>query len=231
MSFVGVSRHTSTTERASHNLGTPMSTDSSPDVSQFAEYADDVRGKSVRSERIVRRALARVERRYPAGLGSDLADVSREINDTFRTLDSVTEELRVQNEALFAARYDLEGTSALFRELFELAPTAYLVTNAEARIAYANDAACALLRCPKNALVGKPLACFVSLEQRGTFRKALLRVCETRAVSTWPVDLFPRGATRTLECRMRVRPVAASGSQLRLALYWNITEETDEDLF
>ena len=208
-----------------------MSTDSSPDVSQFAEYADDVRGKSVRSERIVRRALARAGRLYPAALGTELADVSREIADTFRRLDGVTEELRVQNEALFAARYDLEGTSALFRELFELAPTAYVVTNADGYIEYANDAACALLRCPKNALVRKPLACFVSLEERGTFRKAVLRVCESRAVCTWPVSLFPRGASRTLECRMRVRPVAASGSQLRLALYWNITEETDEDLF
>ena len=208
-----------------------MSTDSSPDVSQFAEYADDVRGKSVRSERIVRRALARAGRRWPAALGADLADVSREINDTFRTLDGVTEELRVQNEALFAARYDLEGTSSLFRELFELAPTAYLVTNADAHITYANDVACALLRCPKNALVRKPLACFVSLEERVAFRTAVLRVCESGAVCTWPVSLFPRGASRTLECRMRVRPVAASGSQLRLALYWNITEETDEDLF
>ena len=208
-----------------------MSTDSSPDVSQFAEYADAVRGKSVDTERSVRQTLARVGRRWPPALRPELADVSRAIDSTFRTLDNVTEELRVQNEALFAARYDLEGTSSLFRDLFELAPTAYVVTNGDGHIEYANDATCALLRCPKNALVRKPLACFVSLEERGTFRKAVLRVCESRAVCTWPVSLFPRGASRTLECRMRVRPVAASGSQLRLALYWNITEETDEDLF
>jgi len=34
-----------------------------------------------------------------------------------------------------------------------------------------------------------------------------------------------------VNCRMRVRPASASEAQVPLALYWNITEETDEDLF
>ena len=195
-----------------------MSTKSTADLTEFAEFADAVQGRRLRSERIVRHALERVGSRLPAEVGPELMDVSRELDGTFRTLDSAAEELRVQNEALFSAR-------------FELAPTAYVVTDTDARVLYANDAACALLRCPKNALVKKPLACFVSLEERSGFRAAVLRARETNAVSTWPVGLFPRGASRTLECRMRVRPVAASGSQPRLALYWNITEETDEDLF
>ena len=208
-----------------------MSTEPTADITQFAEFADAVQGRRLRSERIVRHALERVGSRSPADVGSELLDVSRELDGAFRTLDSAAEELRVQNEALFSARFELEETSALFRELFELAPTAYVVTDMEARVVYANDAACALLGCPKNVLVQKPLACFVSLEDRSGFRAAVARARETSTVSTWPVALFPRGASRTLECRMRVRPVAASGSQLRLALYWNITEETDEDLF
>ena len=207
-----------------------MSTDSLPDISQFAEFADTVRGKWANNEHAVRQALERVGDRLPAA-GHELTDVSRELDGAFRTLDSAAEELRVQNEALFSARVELEGTSALFRELFDLAPIAYVVTDTETRIAYANDAACALLRCPKNALVRKPLTCFVSLDDRIQFRAAVLRARETDAVSTWPALLVPRGAARTLECRMRVRPAAASGVQPLLALYWNITEEIDEDLF
>jgi PAS domain-containing protein len=201
------------------------------DISRFAEFAEALQGEGARSERVVRQALDRVGTHSPPTLGDELTAVSRELDGAFRTIDSAAEELRVQNEALFAARVELEGTSALFRELFELAPTPYLVTDIETRIAYANDAACALLRCPKNALVRKPLACFVSLDERMPFRAAVLRTRESSTVCTWPTALLPRGAEKPLDCRMRVRPVAASGAQPPLALYWNITEETDEDLF
>ena len=203
---------------------------SAPDISRFAEFAEEVRDKRIHSEHIVRQALDRVGRRSPAATTDDLIDVSREMDSTFRTLDSAAEELLVQNEALFAARIELEGTSAFFRDLFELAPTAYLVTDFDACISYANVAACALLRCPKNYLVGKPLTCFVSLNERSAFRTAIIRTRETDAVSTWPAALSPRGSTELVNCRMRVRP-AASEAQVPLALYWNITEETDEDLF
>ena len=202
-----------------------------PDISQFAEFADEIRDKRVHSEQIVRQALDRAGRRVPAEAKDDLTDLSREIDGTFHILDSAAEELLVQNEALFAARTELEGTSAVFRDLFEFAPVAYLVTDFDARILYANGAACTLLRCPKNYLVRKPLTCFVPLKERMVFRTSILRAREANALSTWPAALSPRGATELVNCRMRVRPASASEAQVPLALYWNITEETDEDLF
>lgn len=72
----------------------------------------------------------------------------------------------MQNEALFAARVELEESSAHFRELFDLAPSAYFVTTPEMRITYINQAACSLLRRSNNALVGHPLVCFVPLAYR-----------------------------------------------------------------
>ena len=202
-----------------------------PDVSQFAEFADEIRDKRVHSEHVVRQALDRVGRRFPAEVAEDLTDVSREIDGTFRILDTAAEELRVQNEALFAARTELEGTSAVFRDLFEFAPVAYLVTDVDTRIIYANVAASTLLRCPKNYLVRKPLTCFVSLNERMAFRTSILRAREANTLSTWPAALSPRGGKELVNCRMRVRPASASEAQVPLALYWNITEETDEDLF
>ena len=208
-----------------------MSTGSLPDMSEFAAFADALGGRRARSEPVVRQALARVRVRHFADAGDDLARVAHELDDTYQSLDSAAEELRVQNEALFAARVELESASALFRDLFELAPTPYLVTNAATHVSYANEAACALLRCSKNGLVGKLLVCFVPLNARSAFRAALLRTRQGGAVCTWPTTLTPRGGGGLLHCRMRVRPASASGMQPPLALYWNITEETDEDLF
>ncbi|HUQ83426.1 MAG TPA: PAS domain-containing protein [Gemmatimonadaceae bacterium] len=208
-----------------------MSTGSIPDMGDFAAFADAIHTRRVHSERVVRQALARVRGRHVADTAADLTSVSHELDDTYQSLDNAAEEIRVQNEALFAARIELEASSAFFRDLFELAPTPYVATNADTRIIYANEAACMLLRSGKNTLVGKLLVCFVPLDERHAFRAAVLRTREGNAVCTWPTTLTPRGAAGLVNCRMRVRPASASGMQPPLALYWNITEETDEDLF
>jgi PAS domain-containing protein len=208
-----------------------MRAEPTPDFGEFAEFADALHGKRAWSARVVRLAISRAGKRYPDGIGEELSEVSRALDGTLGDLDRAVEELRVQNEALFAARVELEDTSTLFHTLFELAPTPYLVTDPDTRILYANDQACALLRRAKNALSGKPLICFVPLEERIPFREAVLRTNVSTAVSSWPAVLFPSGAPAKIACRMRVRTASAPGTQIPRALYWNITEETDEDLF
>lgn len=81
------------------------------------------------------------------------------------------------------------------------------------------------------ALVRRPLVCFVSLGEQTAFRSTVWRTLEDETASTSPTALAPRGPARTWDCRMRVTPVSAAGAQVSLALYRNITEETDEDLF
>lgn len=208
-----------------------MNVEPPPDFGEFAEFADALHGKRARSARVVRLAISRAGKRHPDGLSEELSDVSRALEGTLSDLDRAVEELRVQNEALFTARVELEDTSSLFHDLFELGPTPYLVTDVDTRILYANDQACALLRRAKNALSGKPLICFVPLEERSAFRAAVLRTNETTSVTSWPAVLFPSGAPAKIACRMRVRPASAPGTQMPRALYWNITEEPDEDLF
>lgn len=202
-----------------------------PDFGEFAEFAEALRGQRLRSARVVRRALRRAGQRYPDSISDELNDVSRALDGTLNELDRAAEELRVQNEALFSARLELEGAAAVFRDLFEFAPCAYAVTDSDTGIIYANDALCTLLQRPKNALAGKPLICFVPLEERASFRAAVVRCNLSKAVTSWPAVLFSPGASAKLMCRMRVRPATAPGSQTPRALYWNITEEIDEDLF
>lgn len=208
-----------------------MSVEPNLDLGEFAEYADTLRGQRAENEKLVRHALRRVGDRYPARFLDEVRDITRAIDGTLRELDRAAEELRVQNEALLAARVDLEGTSLLFRDLFELAPSAYLVTTPDTRILYANRDACELLARHKNALAGKPLICFVPLEDRSGFRSAVLRSASPGAISEWPATMVPSGAAANIKCRVRIRAVSAQGARISRALFWNIMEETDEDLF
>lgn len=210
-----------------------MGVESKPDLSDFADFAESLRDQRSQNEQLVREALRRVGDRYPDTFLDELNDVSRALDGTLGELDRAAEELRVQNEALFAARMELEGTSALFRDLFELAPSAYVVTNTDSRfrILYANQAASTLLDARKNALAGKHFICFIPPEDRHTFRSAVLRSTSPGVISEWPATLVPSDAAAKISCRMRVRAVSAAGACTSRALYWNITEETDEDLF
>src|SRR5215207_7283872 len=108
-----------------------MSAESTPDFGEFAAFAETLRGQRVHSARVVRRALRQAGKRYPNEINEELNSVSQAFDGTLSDLDRAAEELRVQNEALFTARLELEGSSALFRDLFEFAPCAYVVTDAD----------------------------------------------------------------------------------------------------
>lgn len=158
------------------------------------------------------------------------------LSDTFAELGEVEEELRMQNEALFAARFELEQEQQVFRDLFDLAPTASLVTTETGRILRLNQAALDLFARPTNALVGKPLAAYVALGDRPAFRTALCRSLRSPRVETWPVRLLPKHGA-PIDCRVRTRvlhplPPGASAPNAPdappdPALYWVVTEEFD----
>ena len=60
-----------------------------------------------------------------------------------------------------------------YRDLFEFAPSGYLVTDAEGAIRELNRAACELLGITPRYAAGKPLAVFVRKEDRPAFHKQL----------------------------------------------------------
>lgn len=146
-------------------------------------------------------------------------------------LGQAEEELRVQNEALFAARTELEAEQQEVLDFFELAPVAYIVTTADGRMLRMNQAAFALFGRPANFTVGKPLALFAAPEDRPAFRAALARACMSPHVETWRVCLLPRDG-EPLECRVRVRTVNTQPQEGRHvpALYWVITPELSDQV-
>ncbi len=74
------------------------------------------------------------------------------------------EESLIDTDAVVAAGRPVHArgrSQDVYEELFELAPDAYLFTAPNGRIRRANRAACALLNCPRMALVGASLSAFI----------------------------------------------------------------------
>ena len=209
-----------------------MSAEPKPDFGAFADFADALRKQRRRSEMVVRRALNRAKEHYPVPL-DELNDVSRALDNALNVVERAIEELHTQNDALFAARTEVEDAYAQFRDFFEFAPAAYVVTTPDTRVRYANHTACSLLGLRRNGLAGQLLISCVPLESRGPFRSALIRSLSPGMISEWPATLLAKDGTssRPFSCRIRIRAVPASGASSPTALYWNFTEDTDEDLF
>ena len=176
-------------------------------VHDFDTFADDLH---VRRARIAHdSAVARRERDARADDPSSLlVATSRLLDAALAELGSAEDEIRAQNEALFDARFDLEASAMLYRELFEMAPVAYLVTDVGGKILRVNSSACALLGRPTNVLVDKQLASYVALDERAAFREALRRSAQSRDVEEWPICITPR-AHDPVDCRVRVRVLRA----------------------
>lgn len=79
-----------------------------------------------------------------------------------------------------------------YKELFELAPDGYLVTDARGVIQEGNRAAANLLNVSQEFLVGKPLVVFVAETQRRLFQSKLTRrLRQSTPVQEWDVLLQP----------------------------------------
>lgn len=124
----------------------------------------------------------------PEALGESL----EELRTALEELQVSEEALRQQNEELAATRGALEEQRQRYRELFEFAPDAYLVTDANANIREANRAAALLFGVEDRFLAGKPLITFVDPEQHPAFLTELSRLARARRRHEWELRLRPR---------------------------------------
>jgi PAS domain S-box-containing protein len=107
-------------------------------------------------------------------------------------LEVAEEELRHQSDELASTADAVRSEHARYQELFELAPDAYLVTNASGAVRESNRAAAALFRIPAGFLDGKPLAVFVHPDDRRVFRDCIDALCAEDRVERWEMQLRPR---------------------------------------
>jgi PAS domain-containing protein len=195
-------------------------------ASDFHDFAESLRARHEEMRRAAPGALLAVERELSPPARQSLVRASALLESTLDDLGAAADELQSQNEALFAARAEMDAQGRFYRELFDLAPAALLVTTAEARITHVNHAATTLFGRSANALVGRPLVGLVDADERAAFRDSLSRAVAGPLVEEWPMRLLRHGAPAA-ECRLRVSARLEAG--VVRALQWIVVEHGDGD--
>jgi PAS domain S-box-containing protein len=124
----------------------------------------------------------------PGDLASALADFRQAVEE----LSAAGESLARPNETLASGYQQLEAESWRYRDLFELVPTAYVVTNERGIIQAANRACARLLNTRQEFLTGKPLYVYVEKDQENDFFALFRELRENGEVKDRLLRLRPR---------------------------------------
>ena len=119
----------------------------------------------------------------------ELAFAAGELTEASARLEGAQHELALEMEEL---RELLESERIRYRDLFEWAPDAYLVTDGSAKILEANRAAEQLLGRARNLIVGKPVTTLLAQTERRPFRLMLARLPSLDMISDWELELCRR---------------------------------------
>ncbi len=115
--------------------------------------------------------------------------------EAIEELQVVNEELRAQQQELFAAREQVEDEHRRYQQLFEFAPDAYLVTDRHGLIVEANRAAAEMFQIEQGFLTGKPLVVFLPEADKARLRTLLAQLQQTDRVPEWEAQVRPRRGT------------------------------------
>ena len=122
-------------------------------------------------------------------------EVFEALESTMEELRVAVEELRQTNQALLDSRAEVEAEQRRYRDLFDLAPDAYLVTDLRGVIREANQAASTLFNIDTfgaDFLIGKPLFVFLPEEGRTAFRSEISRLRDQAGIAEYDLRLLPR---------------------------------------
>ena len=132
-----------------------------------------------------------------------------------------------QNEELAAAQLGLDSERKRYRELFDHAPDAYVVTDAKGTIREANQAASELFQLPHSNLLGKALVTCIGRGEQSRFRSLLNSLNSLGPRSTDTFRLQPRhGGPRQVELTYSLM-VEPSGETVEVR--WLIRDITDRE--
>jgi PAS domain S-box-containing protein len=150
------------------------------------------------------------------------AEVFQALESTMEELRVAVEELRLSNDALRDSQADLEDERRRYRDLFDLAPDAYLVTDLRGIVREANRAATAQLNIEPHFLVGKPLVVFLPEAGRLAFRSEISRLRDEARTLEYDLRLQPRKLP-PFDASIRVGVVRDSSGR-PVALRWTIRD-------
>jgi PAS domain S-box-containing protein len=128
----------------------------------------------------------------PEQLEQLLPETLEELHNTLAELQRLDEERRAQNQKLISSRQIAEMEHQRYLDLFNFAPGAYLVTDADGTIQEANRAVADLLAVDTDKLVDKSLEGFVAEADHHTFHTVLNRITQLQQAEEWNLRLQPR---------------------------------------
>jgi PAS domain S-box-containing protein len=94
-------------------------------------------------------------------------------------LRAAQEEIRQRSEELLEPRQQTANEKERYRDLFDFAPDAYIVTDEQGVVREANRATRRLLDVPRTNLIGKSLSAFVPAKERRAFRQEVHSLART----------------------------------------------------
>jgi PAS domain S-box-containing protein len=138
------------------------------------------------------------------------------------------EELRQRNEELASLNLEVESERQHYLNLFEFAPDGYLATDSAGVIREANRAAGTLFGVRQSYLIGKPLAVFVSEDERRQFRRELNRVQAegVTRLTNWEVSCLNRERGSTFPALLTVARADDRAGDFS-ELLWQVTDITE----
>ncbi|HEY9601763.1 MAG TPA: PAS domain-containing protein [Allocoleopsis sp.] len=135
----------------------------------------------------------------PQGNTELIAKIFAAIATSLESLELSYEEMQTSLEASHVIEEELLEQSGQiltqrdrYYDLFQFAPDAYLLTDANGLILEANASARQLLNIPESSLIRKPLVVFVPLRERQAFRLYLNQLSQVEPVQDWEISLCPR---------------------------------------
>jgi PAS domain S-box-containing protein len=172
-------------EQAVALLHTPMGED------QFIQYFQAIHAQMA--------ALHGAVLVLPQGNTKQITEILKAIAASLESLQLIYEELQTSLEASTVIEEELLQQSEQvvaerqrYYDLFQFAPDAYLLTDANGLILEANAAARKLLNIRQNSLVRMPLASFVPMVERPAFRSYLNQMRQLQPVEDLEITLCPR---------------------------------------
>lgn len=136
--------------------------------------------------------LSLLQKAPPLDQGHVVEVALEELKVSLEELHVAHEEMQQQNRELEEARCFLEDERQRYRELFNLAPDGYLVTDHHGVISEANQMLASQLGQPADLLVGKPLVLLVAEEYRRDFGRQLHRLGQHGQAGEFEARLQPR---------------------------------------
>lgn len=163
-----------------------------------------------------------LEQRMRELKGSASEDV---LSESMEELSISIEEMHAAEQELIEANKRLEEERWRYKELFDFAPDAYLITNFYGVIKEANRAASVFLRVGQDFMIGKPLQVFLDKSCLDIFRTNVEHLRQGKNIQGFEAYIVPRDG-KPLPVAISVNPIREPDRSL-IGLRWMLHDMTE----